>query len=106
MPDDSGSSDGAQRWVMRLFVAGSSEKSQTAIRNLKRICKEQLADQADVEIIDLYEDPSLAREFQIVAAPTLEKLAPPPFRRLLGDLSDEARVFAALQISDDEHEED
>lgn len=87
------------RLRLRLYVAGGSERSRTAIRNLLRICDEHLADRYDLEIVDLYEQRHLAREAQIVGAPTLVKERPLPEQRLIGDLSDSGRVLDLLRAA-------
>ena len=83
---------------LRLFIAGMTPRSQFAIANLQRICDRRLAGRLDLEIIDIYQQPHLAEENQVVAAPTLLKLAPDPVRRILGDLSNESRVLRGLDL--------
>ena len=75
-----------------------SERSQRTIENLRRICHGQLAGRYNLEIVDIYQQPELAEVDQIVAAPTLLKLEPLPVRRIIGDLSDEARTLRGLGI--------
>ena len=86
------------RYTLRLFVAGTTANSLRAIENLRRICNAHLAGQVDLEIIDIYQQPELAGQHQIVAAPTLVKLLPPPLRRIIGDLSEEQRVLKGLEL--------
>jgi circadian clock protein KaiB len=86
------------RYVLRLFVTGTTSRSQKAIANMKRICEERLAGQYDLEVIDVYQHPEATRELQIVATPTLVKVLPEPLRRIIGDLSDRERVLAGLNI--------
>ncbi len=83
---------------LRLFVAGSTPRSQRSITNLRRICLEQLADKVDLEVVDIYQQPELAGEFQVIAAPTLVKLLPLPVRRIIGDLSETERVLRGLDL--------
>ena len=83
---------------LRLFIAGMTSRSHIAIANLNRICDARLAGRLDLEIIDIYQQPHLAATNQVVAAPTLVKLAPDPVRRIIGDLSDEARVLRGLDL--------
>jgi circadian clock protein KaiB len=85
-------------YVLRLFVTGTTSRSQKAIANMKRICEERLAGQYDLEVIDVYQHPEATRELQIVATPTLVKVLPEPLRRIIGDLSDRERVLAGLNI--------
>jgi circadian clock protein KaiB len=82
----------------RLYVAGQSAKSMQAIVNLKDLCDSQLAGRYDLEIVDLIEFPHLARIDDILAIPTLVLRQPPPERKIVGDLSDRARVLACLRI--------
>ena len=88
----------AESWMMRLYVAGQTPKSVTAFANLKRICEEHLAHQHEIEVIDLIENPRLAREDQIVAIPTLVRRLPEPIRKIIGDLSDTERTLVGLQL--------
>jgi circadian clock protein KaiB len=87
--------------LLRLYVAGLTTRSSTAIRNLRRICDEHLADRCTLEVIDIYEHPTLARGEQIIAAPTLIKQLPAPLRRLIGDMADTDRVLVGLDLRDD-----
>ena len=83
---------------MKLYVAGQSPKSVTAIANLRRICEENLHGRYQMEVIDLYQQPQLAKGEQIVAVPTLIRKLPPPLRRIIGDLSDTERVLVGLDL--------
>ena len=83
---------------LRLYVAGQTPKSLTAISNLKRICEEHLAGRYNVEVIDLLKTPQLAEGDQIVALPTLVRHLPPPLKRIIGNLSDTERVLVGLDI--------
>jgi len=85
-------------YQLRLFIAGTSPRSQRTIENLRRICRNHLANHFRLVIIDIYQQPELAEADQVVAAPTLLKLTPLPVRRIIGDLSDEARVLRGLGI--------
>lgn len=89
---------GEVRYRLRLFVAGTNRRSSRTIVNLRRICAVFLAGRVDLEVVDIYQQPGLTEQDQVVAAPTLVKLAPPPVRRIIGDLSDEARVLRALDL--------
>lgn len=86
------------RWDLRLYVAGQTPKSLTAFRNLKRICEEHLAGQYHIEIVDLLENPQLARGDEIIAIPTLVRKLPEPVRKIIGDLSSTERVLVGLQL--------
>lgn len=85
-------------WWLRLYVSGDSPKSLAAYANLKRLCELYLADRYRIEIVNLLEHPLLARDEEIVAVPTLVRLAPTPVRRIIGDLSDTDDVLSGLQI--------
>ena len=87
-----------QRYRLRLVVAGTTERSRRAIWNLQEICQRHLADQVDLEVIDIYQQPELAATYQVIAAPTLVKILPLPIRRIIGDLSEEDRVLRGLDI--------
>lgn len=84
---------------LRLFVAGSTPRSTTAILNLMDVCKAHLNGRYRLQVVDVFQHPEKAREEQIVATPTLIRLEPRPRRILVGDLSDTPRVLAALEIT-------
>jgi len=86
------------RYVLRLFVTGTTSRSQRAITNMQRICEENLAGRYDLEVIDVYQDPEATRDLQVIATPTLVKLLPEPLRRIIGDLSDHEKVLAGLDL--------
>ena len=88
----------AERFVLRLYVAGQSPKCMRAFTNLKRICEEHLADRYRIEIIDLLENPQLARGDQILAVPTLVRQLPEPVKKIIGDLSNTERVLVGLDL--------
>ena len=86
------------KYVLRLYVSGSTLKSALAVENIKRICKQHLKNRYDLEVIDIYQQPNLARDEQIVAVPTLIKRLPHPMRRLIGDLSNLKKVLFGLDL--------
>ncbi len=86
------------RYRLRLFVTGMTARSIRAISNLKAICEEWLPGRYDLEVLDIHQHPEMAREQDVIAAPTLVKELPPPLRRLIGDLSDSERVLAGLGL--------
>jgi len=88
----------SNRHVLRLYIAGQSPKSIAAVGNLKRICEENLAGQYQIQVIDLLENPRLARGDQILAIPTLVRSLPAPIRRIIGDLSNTERVLVGLDL--------
>lgn len=86
------------KYILRLFVAGISPKSRKAIENLRAILEDNLKDQYELEIIDIYQQPIFAKEGQIVAAPTLIKELPPPLRKFVGDMSNKERILLGLHL--------
>jgi circadian clock protein KaiB len=85
-------------WCLRLYVAGQSPKSLSALANLKVLCEEHLPGSYEIEVVDLVEHPSLARSDEILAIPTLVRRLPPPLRKIIGDLSNTERVLVALRL--------
>ena len=90
--DDSGN------WNLRLYVAGQTPRSLSAFKNLKEICEEYLKGKYHIEVVDLMENPTLARGDQILAIPTLVRKLPQPIRKIIGDLSNTERVLVGLDI--------
>ena len=86
------------KYILRLYVTGSSTRSLRAISNLKKFCEEHLPDEYDLEVIDIYKNPDAAREEQIIAAPTLVKRLPEPLRRFVGDLSNTQKLLIGMDI--------
>ncbi len=91
------------KYVLRLYVTGLTPNSTRAIANAKAICEKHLKGRYDLQIIDIYQRPKLAKGEQIVAAPTLVRKLPLPLRRLIGDLSEEEKVLMGLELR---HESD
>ena len=87
-----------ETWNLRLYVAGQTPKSIAAFANLKKICEEHLKGQYNIEVIDLLENPKLAKGDQILAIPTLVRRLPPPIRKIIGDLSNTERVLVGLNL--------
>ncbi len=87
-----------EKYVLRLFVAGMSPKSLQAIENIKRICETYLEGRYQLDVIDVYQQPILAKDGQIVAAPTLIKQLPPPLRKLVGSMSDTQKVLIGMDL--------
>ena len=86
------------KWELRLYIAGNTPKSATALKNLKKYCEEHLKDQYRIEVIDLLIHPQLAAGDQILAIPTLVRKVPVPIRKIIGDLSNEEKVLVGLNI--------
>jgi circadian clock protein KaiB len=88
----------SEKWELRLYVAGQTPKSVRAFVNLKKLCEEYLQAQYRIEVIDLLQNPELAKQDQILAIPTLVRKLPPPIRQIIGDLSNQEKVLLGLDI--------
>jgi len=88
----------AEGYVLRLYITGMTPRSSQAIEHIREICETHLKGHYELEVIDIYQSPSVAQAEQIIAAPTLIKKLPLPLRRLVGDLSNEERVLAGLDV--------
>lgn len=89
---------GEKVYILRLYVAGQTRKSLAAFANLKKICEEHLAGRYKIEVIDLRENPQLAKGDQILAIPTLVRQLPPPLKKIIGDLSNTEKVLVGLDL--------
>ena len=87
-----------ETYELRLYIAGNTPKSVTALKNLKRYCEEHLKDKYVIEVVDLLVQPQLAEGDQILAVPTLVRKFPEPIRKIIGDLSNEEKVLVGLNI--------
>lgn len=87
-----------ERYVLRLYVTGMTPRSTEAIAVIKALCEERLEGRYDLEVIDIYQHPALAKDEQIIAVPTLVKKLPAPLRKLIGNLSDKERVLLGLDL--------
>jgi len=85
-------------WDLRLYVAGQSRKSLTALTNLKRLCEEHLPGRYHIEVVDLLQTPQLAAGDQILAIPTLVRKLPSPMKKIIGDFSNEERALVGLDV--------
>ncbi|MEO5375008.1 MAG: circadian clock protein KaiB [Alphaproteobacteria bacterium] len=85
-------------WMLRLYIAGKTPKSVTALANLKKLCEQELAGRYQIEVVDLTLTPERAKADQIVAIPTLVRKLPPPLKRIIGDLSNRDRVIIGLEL--------
>jgi circadian clock protein KaiB len=97
-PDENMTNSPTETWELRLYVAGQTPKSLTAFANLKKICEDHLAGKYTIEVIDLLENPTLARGDQILAIPTLVRKLPEPIKKIIGDLSNTERVLVGLDL--------
>ena len=86
------------RFLLRLYVTGTTGRSIRAIQNVRKICEEHLQGKYDLEVVDIHKNLALARGDQIIAAPTLIRRLPQPLRRLIGDMADENRVLVGLDL--------
>jgi circadian clock protein KaiB len=87
-----------EKYVLRLYVAAINVRSSAAIRTVTSLCEEHLKDHYELEIIDIYKQPTLAKGEQIIAAPTLIKQLPEPLRRIIGDMADKDRILVGLDL--------
>lgn len=88
----------SQKYILSLFVAGLTPKSLRAIENARQLCETYLKDRYELEIIDVYQQPNLARNAQVIAAPTLVKKLPPPLQKFIGDLSEPESILIRLAV--------
>ena len=96
--ENSPKNTGDEKWMLRLYVAGQTPKAITAFANLKKICEEHLQGNYQIEVIDLLVNPTLAKDDQILALPTLVRKLPEPMKKIIGDLSNTERVLVGLDI--------
>ena len=87
-----------EMYLLRLYITGATPKSVRAVRNIKAICEEHLRGRYRLEVIDIYQQPVLAKGEQILAAPTLIKHLPPPIRRFIGDMSQKDKILLGLDL--------
>lgn len=87
-----------KKYMLKLFITGSTPRSITAVNNVTTICRKYLGDDYDLQIIDIYEKPELAREDHIIAIPTLYKVLPHPARKLIGDMAQTEKVLSGLGL--------
>lgn len=88
----------SEKFVLRLYVAGMTPRSIKAVNNVKKVCEEYLQGRCELEVIDIYQNPKLAKGEQIIAAPTLVKKLPLPLRRVIGDMSDTEKFLVGLDL--------
>ena len=97
LPETIGATD---RHLLRLYVTGATAGSMRAIQRVRKLCEEHLAGRYDLEVIDIYQLPALAKDDQIIATPTLVKVLPAPLRRLIGDLSNVEKVLFGMDLQE------
>ncbi|MBE0676507.1 MAG: circadian clock KaiB family protein [Bacteroidales bacterium] len=88
----------SEKYILRLYIAGMTPRSVHAISNIKKVCEEYLHGRYNLQVIDLYQTPQLAKGEQIIAAPTLIKKLPLPLRRIIGDMSNTERLLVGLDL--------
>jgi len=88
----------SDEWILRLYIAGHTARASAALRNLETVCEEHLAGRYRIEVVDLLEQPQLARGDQIVALPALVRRLPPPMKKIIGDLSNQERLLVGLDL--------
>ena len=93
--------EGSRKFVLSLFVAGMTPRSLRAIENARQLCEKYLKDRCELEVIDVYQQPGLAKDAQVIAAPTLVKHLPPPLQRFIGDLSDPEPILVRLALKEE-----
>ena len=96
--DEAAAQRQAQRYVLRLYIAGLTPRSTLAIQNIRKLCEEHLEGRYDLQVIDIYRNPVLAEGEQIIAAPTLIKQLPLPLRRFIGDMSNTERILVGMDL--------
>jgi circadian clock protein KaiB len=92
------SGEPTRRYILRLYVAGMTSRSARAVENVRAFCEKHLEGRYDLQVIDVYQQPGLAKSEQLIAAPTLIKKLPLPLRRLIGDMSNEERFLVGLDL--------
>ena len=88
----------SQKYILKLYVTGATPRSTKAVTNIRKICEEHLKGHYELEIIDIFQQPVLAKGEQIIAAPTLIKKLPDPLRRFIGDMSDTEKILIGLDL--------
>lgn len=87
-----------EKYILKLYITGTTPQSQRALGNIKKVCEDYLQGRYELQVIDIYQNPSLAKDEQIIAAPTLVKKLPSPLRRFIGDLSDISKILLGLDL--------
>ncbi len=86
----------SQKYIFRLYVSGMTPRSTRAVENIRRLCEENLKGRYELEVVDIFKNPEIARSMQVIAAPTLVKELPQPLQRFIGDLSDADKILLRL----------
>jgi len=93
-----------EKYVLRLYIAGTTPASSRSVETLRAICEENLKGRYELSVVDVFQQPALAKDEQIIAVPTLIKKLPAPLRRVVGDLSNEHRVLVGLDLKQKKHD--
>jgi len=93
----------SEQYVLRLYIAGTTDASSRSVETLRAICEEHLKGRYELLVVDVFQQPTLAKDEQIIAVPTLIKKLPAPLRRIVGDLSNEQRVLVGLDLKPKSH---
>jgi circadian clock protein KaiB len=96
--EDAALDQSSQRYVLRLYITGNTPASMRAVEQARNICEEYLLGRYQLQVIDIYQMPALAKDHQIIATPTLIKVLPAPLRRLIGDLSKAEKILFGLDL--------
>jgi circadian clock protein KaiB len=94
---------GTERYLLRLYIAGTTPASSRSVETLRTICESHLPGRYELIVVDVFQQPSLAKDEQVIAVPTLIKKLPAPLRRIVGDLSNEHRVLVGLDLEPQDH---
>ena len=96
--EEASKSEAKERYVLRLYVSGMTPKSINAIENVRKLCEQYLLGRYELDIVDIYQQPDVAKAEQLIAAPTLIKKLPLPLRRFIGDMSNKDKILVGLDI--------
>jgi circadian clock protein KaiB len=96
--EDAASRADQERYVLRLYIAGTTPASSRSVETLRAVCEKHLSGRYELSVVDVFQQPVLAKDEQIIAVPTLLKKLPFPLRRIVGDLSNEQRVLVGLDL--------
>ena len=97
-PSDAGHASGQADYILKLYVFGMNRRARSALNSLNKLCESELKGHYDIEVIDVRENPEVAKEEMLVALPTLIRELPEPVRKIVGDLSDREKLLAGLEI--------
>ena len=102
--EEASKNEAKERYVLRLYVSGMTPKSINAIENVRKLCEQYLHGRYELDIVDIYQQPDVAKTEQLIAAPTLIKKLPLPLRRFIGDMSNKDKILVGLDIIPEKNE--